>query len=78
MTREKNLQRVADLEQGLYKKRLISYGGLLKEIHKELNLDNVEDGDLVHIDDDEKEIHENAYSVSCLLELGTRKLFHKK
>lgn len=60
---QKNLQRVADLEQGLYKKRLISYGGLLKEIHKELNLDDVEDGDLVHVDDDEKEIHENAYSV---------------
>ena len=59
----KNLQRVAELEQGLYKKRLISYGGLLKEMHKKLNLDNVEDGDLVHIDDDEKEINENAYSV---------------
>ena len=35
---EKNLKRLADLEEGLYRKRLISYGGLLKEIHKELNL----------------------------------------
>src|SRR5699024_11331712 len=33
---ERNLQRLADLEEGLYRKRLISYGGLLKEIHKEL------------------------------------------
>jgi plasmid rolling circle replication initiator protein Rep len=40
---ERNLQRLADLEEGLYRKRLISYGGLLKEIHKELNLDDVED-----------------------------------
>src|SRR5699024_12711409 len=32
---ERNLQRLADLEEGLYRKRLISYGGLLKEIHKE-------------------------------------------
>src|SRR5699024_11498528 len=37
---ERNLQRLADLEEGLYRKRLISYGGLLKEIHKELNLDD--------------------------------------
>src|SRR5699024_3693703 len=37
---EKNLQRVADLEKGLYRKRLISYGGLLKEIHAELRLDD--------------------------------------
>jgi plasmid rolling circle replication initiator protein Rep len=34
--------------EGLYRKRLISYGGLLKEIHKELNLDDAEDGDLIH------------------------------
>src|SRR5699024_12403151 len=40
---ERNLQRLADLEEGLYRKRLISYGGLLKEIHKELNLDDAED-----------------------------------
>src|SRR5699024_10306137 len=37
---ERNLQRLADLEEGLYRKRIISYGGLLKEIHKELNLDD--------------------------------------
>jgi hypothetical protein len=40
--------------EGLYRKRLISYGGLLKEIHKELNLDDAEDGDLIHTDDEEK------------------------
>src|SRR5699024_6523463 len=51
---ERNLQRLADLEEGLYRKRLISYGGLLKEIHKELNLDDAEDGDLIHTDDEEK------------------------
>src|SRR5699024_12858708 len=51
---ERNLQRLADLEEGLYRKSLISYGGLLKEIHKELNLDDAEDGDLIHTDDEEK------------------------
>mgnify|MGYP001945141493 CR=1 FL=1 len=59
---DKNLKRVADLEQGLYRKRLISYGGLLKEIHKELNLDDIEDGDLIHVDEEE-EIDEDAYSI---------------
>lgn len=42
------------MEEGLHRKRLISYGGLLKEIHKKLNLDDTEEGDLIHTDDDEK------------------------
>ncbi|MBE1556131.1 protein rep [Sporosarcina limicola] len=59
----KKLKSVADSEEGLYRKWLISYGGLLKEIHKELNLDNVEDGDLVDVDEEEKEVSKEAYSV---------------
>lgn len=59
----KNIRRVRDLEIGLKKKRMIAYGGLLKQIHKQLNLDDVEDGDLVHVGDDEKEVSENAFSV---------------
>src|SRR5699024_12320001 len=51
---ESNLQRLADLEEGLYRKRLMSCGGLLKEIHKELKLDDAEDGDIIHTDDEEK------------------------
>lgn len=62
---EQNLKRLADLEKGLYKKRLLSYGGLLKEIHKELNLDDTEDGDLVHTDDEEKS-DEDGYSIFAI------------
>src|SRR5699024_9714268 len=51
---EKNLKRLSDLEEGLHRKRLISYVGLLKEIHKKLNLDDSKDGDLIHTDDEEK------------------------
>ncbi|NRG44989.1 replication family protein [Bacillus sp. CRN 9] len=47
----------------MYRKRLISYRGLLNEIHKEVNLDNVGDGDLVHVNDEEKEASEIAYSI---------------
>src|SRR5699024_5868416 len=62
---ERNLQRLADLEEGLYRKRLISYGGLLKEIHKELNLDDAEDGDLIHTDDEEK-ADEDGFSIIAM------------
>lgn len=51
---KRNLEIVADLEEGLYRKRMISYGGLLKEKHRILNLDDVEDGDLINTSDEEK------------------------
>jgi len=57
-----DLEVVKDLEEGLYRKRMVAYGGLLKEIHKELNLDDVEEGDLVRVDDESVE-DEKAYSV---------------
>ena len=61
-----NLQRLADLEQGLFKKRLISYGGLLKELHKELNLDDAEDGDLIHADEEKSKEDEESYSIIAM------------
>lgn len=60
---QNDLEVVKDLEQGLYRKRMIAYGGLLKIIHKQLNLDDVEEGDLVRIDDELKDEEEKAYSV---------------
>lgn len=63
---EQNLQVVKDLEEGIYRKRLIAYGGLLKEVHKELNLDDPVDGDLRNIDNDKDEIEENAYSIVAI------------
>ncbi|HCW0036629.1 TPA: protein rep [Staphylococcus aureus] len=63
---EKNLKRLSDLEEGLHRKRLISYGGLLKEIHKKLNLDDTEEGDLIHTDDDEKADEDGFGSVAKL------------
>ena len=71
---ERNLQIVSDLEEGLHRKRLISYGGLLKEIHKELNLDDVEDGDLVHVDD-EDEASQDGYSIVAVWNWERRNYF---
>ncbi|MBU7194434.1 protein rep, partial [Staphylococcus aureus] len=50
---EKDAEIVIDFEQGLHRKRMLSYGGLLKQKHKILNLDDAEDGDLVKTSDDE-------------------------
>lgn len=76
--KEKNLQRVTDLEKGLHRKRLISYGGLLKEIHKELNLSDAEDGDLVHVDDDKKESLEDAFSIVAMWNWKRKNYYIKK
>jgi len=62
---DRNLQIVSDLETGLHRKRLISYGGLLKKVHKELNLDDAEDGDLIHTDD-EDEANEKGFSIIAM------------
>lgn len=40
------------LDASFDKRRFIAYGGLFKELHKQLNLDDTEDGDLVHIDEE--------------------------
>lgn len=53
--RFENLQRVDDLEKGLKRKRLISFGGIFKEIRKELQLEDVESGDLINTDSKEDE-----------------------
>ena len=38
--------------KALKNKRQIGFGGLFKEIRKELQLEDVENGDLVHVDED--------------------------
>ncbi|ERS92171.1 protein rep, partial [Staphylococcus simulans] len=62
--KEKDTEIVSDLEQGLYRKRMLSYGGLLKKKHKEMNLDDAEEGNLIHTNDDEKVTDEEAQAYS--------------
>lgn len=45
---------VSILDLALANRRLVAFGGILKQIHKDLNLDDMEDGDLVHTDTDEE------------------------
>ena len=40
------------MDNALHRRRLVAFGGILKDAHKALGLDDVEDGDLVHTDND--------------------------
>lgn len=50
---ERNLAVIKDLEFALAGTRQISYGGLLKQIKQDLELEDVENGDLIHVGDEE-------------------------
>lgn len=65
-----NIQTVKDLDKALAYKRLISYGGLLREIHNELQLSDAEDGDLIHIDEDSDEVANGALDVMAYWHVG--------
>src|SRR5699024_9369135 len=44
---------VKTLDNALHKKRLIAFGFMFKDIHKKLNLDDTEDGDLTNTDNED-------------------------
>ena len=46
---------VETLDYALQRRRLVSFSGIMKEWHKKLNLDDAEDGDLIHIDSEKDE-----------------------
>ena len=46
------VETVALLDRVLNKRRFIGFGGIFKDWHKKLNLDDPDDGDLVHTDDE--------------------------
>lgn len=57
-----------DLEKSLYRKHILSYGGLLKQKHKILNLDDAEDGNLINTSDEDKTTdgEEKAHSITAI------------
>lgn len=38
------------LDKAFEKRRFIGLGGIIRDLHKQLNLDDIEDGDLVHVE----------------------------
>lgn len=41
------------LDRALHRKRLTGFGFIFKEVHKELNLDDTEEGDLTNTDNED-------------------------
>lgn len=67
------VETVLTLDNALANKRLISYGGILKQIHADLNLDNAEDGDLIQVsDDDSDDIANSAFEVMAYWHVGLK------
>lgn len=50
---ERNLSVIKDLEYALAGTRQISYGGLFKQIKQDLQLEDVENGNLIHVGDED-------------------------
>ncbi|KIU09808.1 Rep [Bacillus subtilis] len=69
---EDNLNTVLYLDDALAARRLIGYGGILKEIHKELNLGDAEDGDLVKIEEEDDEVANGAFEVMAYWHPGIK------
>lgn len=67
---------VETLDNALHRKRLTSFGFIFKEIHKMLNLDDAEDGDLIHTDDEEK-ADEDGFSIIAMWNWERRNYFIK-
>lgn len=59
-----NRQVVDDLYNALYRKRQLGFGGLFKTIKKQLALDDVENGDLVHTSDNAESISKGTEIVA--------------
>ncbi len=69
---EENLDTVYYLDDALNARRLIGYGGILKDIHKELNLTDAEDGDLIRIEEDEDEVANETFEVMAHWHVGIK------
>ncbi|WP_046176521.1 protein rep [Domibacillus indicus] len=68
-----NVETILDLDNALSYKRLIAYGGLLKEIHRELNLGDAEDGDLIHVgEENSDEVANGAVEIMAYWHVGLK------
>lgn len=53
------VQTLRVLDGAFDRRRFIAYTGLFKELHKQLNLDDTEDGDLLHVDGQDEDCNQS-------------------
>lgn len=58
--KELSKEAVYILDRALANRRLVAFGGELRQIHRELNLDDIENGDLVNTDNEDEELREDV------------------
>ena len=58
------------LDHALTRRRLVAFGGVMKDWHHRLNLDDEIDGDLLHVDDDVSELGEKIGEVCAFWHAG--------
>lgn len=63
-------QSVIILDASLSSRRLVAYGGIMKDLHKKLNLDDEMDGDLIHTDEQEKLTEEDVTIINYTWNVG--------
>ncbi|WP_282803291.1 protein rep [Secundilactobacillus kimchicus] len=71
----RDLQVIDDLEHGLSGSRMISYGGLLKEIRQQLQLDDAENGDLISTGNVDEQIDQVVREVVAKWDYERRNYF---
>lgn len=47
------------LDKALERRRFVAFGGVFKQLHAQLNLDDVEEGDLVHLDSEDTDTNDS-------------------
>lgn len=62
---EQDLQVIDDLEQAWAGSCQIGYGGLLKEIRKQLQLEDVENSNLINTDSDDQRVNQAVREIAA-------------
>lgn len=70
-----SVRTVMVLDKALYKRRLVAWGGILKDIHKKLNLDDVVDGDLLNVGEDDEISVDSDIEVNAFWNFGYQQYF---
>lgn len=72
------VETVKILDKALARKRLVAFGGRFKDIHKLLNLDDAVDGDLVHVEAEEKSNDDEIRKIAYFWHVGYRQYIKKR
>lgn len=65
------------LDEVLANRRFVAFGGIFKEYHKKLNLDDVEEGDLLHVENEDKLTEEKQKLITYVWATGYNQYYQE-